>query len=54
MGDTSHITSDDMIACAQSQQVLNNGIMAKLGGLTISQKQKLSDLIDKWIATLKP
>jgi type IV pilus biogenesis protein CpaD/CtpE len=54
MADTSHCTSDDWIKWADVNQVLDNGIKAKLTGLTVSQKQKLTELMDKWIANLKP
>ncbi len=52
--DTTHCSDDDISACANQHVTLNNGVMGKLRGLTISQKVKLTELMDKWIAGLKP
>lgn len=49
MADCSTNQCDDWI---QQHQNLDNGVMGKLRGLTLAQKQKLTAKIDIWIANL--
>ncbi len=51
--DMSNCSDDDMTACANQHATLNDGFMGKLRGLTIAQKIKLTELMDKWITGLK-
>jgi hypothetical protein len=51
--DMTHCSDDDLVNCKNQHQTLNDGIMGKLQGLTLAQKIKLTDLMDKWIVNLK-
>jgi hypothetical protein len=44
---------DDCNKWIQQHAVLDEGILGKLQGLTVAQKQKLSELFDKWLEKIK-
>ena len=52
MGDPTTCSPQDMTACLEKHATLDQGIMGKLTTLTLDQKTKLTELIDKWIAKL--
>lgn len=52
MVDASGCTPSDMNACMEQHQTLDATIMGKLTTLTLTQKTKLSTLIDQWLIKL--